>query len=596
MKLSARSSNVLLVCAVLALLGNCDSYNLSFDKFLNGSPDAVPGEGTPDAIPDDGTPPVLTGTVSIAGTPVPGQTLTADTSSLDGSGTISYQWGWSDTLAGPFTDILAATAAAYTLTAADNGKYIVVTVTRADNSGSVRSSPGLGPVGLPLLTGTVTITGTPEVGQLLSAATSLGGSGTISYQWQRGAASAGPFTDIAAATAAAYTLTAADNGKYIVVMVTRTDNSGYLISPAVGPVTSFALNNVADIAAWIAAVVAEDPSAGFDADHPIPLLLDIGLAADWTNLLTAIDAASKYVSLDLSACGMMSGTFNPGAANTGEKYVTALTLPDAATSIAAGPSGNSTFRYFSNLREINGEQVTTIGQYAFYNCTSLTSATFPVVTTIGHQAFSSCTSLTSVTLPASLSNIYGSAFGGCTGLTNISVDAGNPNFSASGGMLMNKAGTTLIAWPSASGSVTLDDITTIGDYAFGLCYSLTSVTLHAATTIGFQAFFSCTSLTSVTLPEATTIGNQVFAHITGGQALTITLGATPPTLGTDMFDYTGKPVTVNVPSAAFSAYEPVPVNTTDNNWGNAFRGKGWDGSIYLIGTVNGSVSLAFTTY
>jgi hypothetical protein len=51
-----------------------------------------------------------------------------------------------------------------------------------------------------------------------------------------------------------------------------------------------------------------------------------------------------------------------------------------------------------------------------------------------------------------------------------------------------------------------------------------------------------------------------------------------------------------VPSAALSAYEPVPANTTDNNWGNAFRGKGWNGISYLTGTVNGNISLAFTTY
>jgi hypothetical protein len=45
---------------------------------------------------------------------------------------------------GPFTDITFATAPDYTLTAADNGKYIVVTVTRGGYSGSVSSDPGLG--------------------------------------------------------------------------------------------------------------------------------------------------------------------------------------------------------------------------------------------------------------------------------------------------------------------------------------------------------------------------------------------------------------------------------------------------------------------
>jgi hypothetical protein len=73
----------------------------------------------------------------------------------------------------------------------------------------------------------------------------------------------------------------------------------------------------------------------------------------------------------------------------------------------------------------------------------------------------------------------------------------------------------------------------------------------------------------------------------------------PPKLGPEMFyGVSGgtKTVTVNVPSAALSAYGPVPANTTDDNWGNAFRGKGWNGSLYLTGTVNGSVSLVFTPY
>jgi hypothetical protein len=146
--------------------------------------------------------PVLTGTVSIIWTLLlEGETLTADITSLDDSGTVAYQWGQGDALAGPFTDIAFATAPDYTLQTADNGKYIFVTVTRDGYDGSVSSDPGLGPVGLPPLTGAVTVTGTPEEGQTLTAiTTSLGGSGTISYQWRRSDVPAGPFVDIASGT------------------------------------------------------------------------------------------------------------------------------------------------------------------------------------------------------------------------------------------------------------------------------------------------------------------------------------------------------------------------------------------------------------
>ncbi|MDR1306273.1 MAG: leucine-rich repeat domain-containing protein [Treponema sp.] len=104
------------------------------------------------------------------------------------------------------------------------------------------------------------------------------------------------------------------------------------------------------------------------------------------------------------------------------------------------------------------------------------------------------------------------------------MDASNPNFSASGGMLMNKTGTTLIAWPSASGSVTLTGITTIGDSAFTGCDSLASVTLPVATDIGQGAFTGCTSLNNLTFGKDTApwpvLAGNVFRG-TGTGSLTI---------------------------------------------------------------------------
>lgn len=185
--------------------------------------------------------PALTGNVTITGTAQVGQTLTANTDSLGGTGDISYQWkrGNSSTAAG--TDITDAVTNTYTLVTADEGKYITVTVTRAGNSGSVTSGPTNAVTTAPALTGTVTITGTAKVGQTLTANTSsLGGSGTISYQWRRSVT--GSFSDIAGATSSTYLLTTDDFNKYINVVVTRTGNSG--------SVTSSSTSAVADIMAW----------------------------------------------------------------------------------------------------------------------------------------------------------------------------------------------------------------------------------------------------------------------------------------------------------------------------------------------------------
>jgi hypothetical protein len=65
-----------------------------------------------------------------------------------------------------------------------------------------------------------------------------------------------------------------------------------------------------------------------------------------------------------------------------------------------------------------------------------------------------------------------------------------------------------------------------------------------------------------------------------------------------MFDgvTSSKTVTVRGPSGA-TGYGSAPTDTTTPNWGNAFRGMGWDGSDVIdSGAVNGNITLAFTTY
>ena len=72
------------------------------------------------------------------------------------------------------------------------------------------------------------------------------------------------------------------------------------------------------------------------------------------------------------------------------------------------------WRYFGVKRIIIGDSVTTIGNGAFSDCSSLTSVTIPnSVTTIGRSAFEGCSSLTSVTIPNSVTTIGGYAFSYC---------------------------------------------------------------------------------------------------------------------------------------------------------------------------------------
>ena len=115
----------------------------------------------------------------------------------------------------------------------------------------------------------------------------------------------------------------------------------------------------------------------------------------------------------------------------------------------------------------------------------------------------------------SVTSISDYAFQYCRSLTNLRIDTNNPNYSSSddGKILYNKGKTKLIAYPSATGDVTIpDSVTSIGNYAFSGCSSLTSVTIpDSVTSIGDYAFQSCSSLTSVTIPDSvTSIGDSAF--------------------------------------------------------------------------------------
>jgi len=195
-----------------------------------------------DSNPGTSPPPALIGAVSIIGTPQVGQTLTADTGALGGSGTISYQWNSGN------TPISGANSGTYTIQPADEGATITVTVTRSGNTGSVTSTPTAivtASVTDPdlTLTGIVRVTGTPQVGQTLTADVgALGGSGAISYQWNRGS------TPISGANSSTYTIQPADEGATFTVTVTRADNTGSVTSAPTSPVSG--LDHVHQWGAW----------------------------------------------------------------------------------------------------------------------------------------------------------------------------------------------------------------------------------------------------------------------------------------------------------------------------------------------------------
>ena len=161
--------------------------------------------------------------------------------------------------------------------------------------------------------------------------------------------------------------------------------------------------------------------------------------------------------------------------------------------------GEYAFKNCSGLTSVTiPNSVTSIGERAFYGCSGLTSVTIPnSVTSIGNSAFWGCSGLTSVTIPNSVTSIGGSAFSDCSGLTSINVASGNTHYSSIDGVLYNYTQDTLIQCPGAKTSVTIpNSVTSIGNSAFDGCSGLTSITIPTGvTSIGESAFSGCSGLT-----------------------------------------------------------------------------------------------------
>ena len=210
-------------------------------------------------------------------------------------------------------------------------------------------------------------------------------------------------------------------------------------------------------------------------------------------LFVAVLAASPLAAATETVNGVKwTYTVSDGKAFVGTGSDSSTALPDATTGHITIPS------------TLGGYLVTSIRNYAFFNCSGLTSVTIPdSVTSIERGAFEYCSGLTSVTIPDSVTSIGSYAFYGCSGLTSVTIPDSVTNI---GDYAFSKC--------SALTSVTIgNSVTSIGHYAFLGCSRLTSVTIpNSMTDIGFSAFSGCSGLTSVTIPDSvTSIGSYAFS-------------------------------------------------------------------------------------
>jgi hypothetical protein len=221
-------------------------------------------------------------------------------------------------------------------------------------------------------------------------------------------------------------------------------------------------------------------------------------------------------------------TIGNGVAGIGEgafDFCTGLTNATMGANVIS--IGNYAFEYCTNLAAVTlPNSLVSIGDWAFSSCASLAGAALPNnLASIGDDAFAYCSGLTNIAIPGSVTNLGEDAFVWCASLAAITVDALNPVYSSVAGVLFNKSRTLLIQYPPGlSGAYTLPDgVTSIGNWAFYSCASLTSVTLpNGVTGIGEGAFDSCASLAGVTIPgSVTSIGDWAFSSCTNLASITI---------------------------------------------------------------------------
>ena len=304
-----------------------------------------------------------------------------------------------------------------------------------------------------------------------------------------------------------------------------------------------------------------------------------------------------------------------------------MVIPEGVTSI-----GNYAFYYCDSLTSVKiSDSVISIGSSAFEKCSSLTEITLPFIgetkdgtrntsfgyifsagghnsyvptslkkvtitsaKSIGNYAFSDCSSLTSVVIPDSVTSIGYGAFSDCNSLTSVYItdvkawcsisfnnDSANPFYRAKNLYLNNELVTELVipdsvmrigayvffSCNSLTSVVIPNSVRNIGSYAFSECNSLTSVEIgDGVTSIGSYAFFSCQGLTSVEIGNGVAdIGNYAFSHCSSLTSMVIPEGVT--SIGYQAFYYCGR-----LRSITFEDKDIWYRTTSLSNWQNKTGG------------------------
>ncbi len=294
--------------------------------------------------------------------------------------------------------------------------------------------------------------------------------------------------------------------------------------------------------------------------------------------VTIPQSVTSIGSLAFNGCsGLTSVTIPSSVTSIGEKAflscsgLTKVIAPDLAAwcsisfgNNSANPLSNAKHLYSDDNTEITDlvipEGVTSIGSWAFYSCSSLMRVTIPEgMTSIGNDAFNDCSSIMCVSIPSSMMSIGNDAFSNCSDLTKVIVPDiaawcgisfgnvnANPLSGNTGKHIYSDGKTEIINLEIPEG------VTSIGNYSFINCSSLTSVTIpEGVTSIGNNAFKGCTGLPNVTIPSSvTSIGDEAFNGCFGLLSVDIPEGVT--NIGQYAFQDCSRLTSVIIPSSVTS--------------------------------------------
>ena len=260
-------------------------------------------------------------------------------------------------------------------------------------------------------------------------------------------------------------------------------------------------------------------------------IVEVMLAASLSEIKDSAFTGSSIKKINLSECNNISRIWQYAFANCKNldtiTFATFTSTDDMAVKLAIN---DYAFSGCTALVTLNlPENLGTLDSYAFKGCTKLTTVNFVanakfitpetteggtdpapaaaydpagLVTTIGDGAFMDCTSLTTITLPYFIARIGNSAFENCTALATFTTMDGADSKTAA--------------------------LRTIGDRAFFGNTSLNNVdvnTTKGVNTIGVSAFENCGQLATINLSGVTRFVEGVFRNAKALKSVTMSANA-----------------------------------------------------------------------